>query len=653
MRTRPLPRLLLDCAALAVALVAALGWLAWAYRAPLSADLPVDTLEVMLPSQGLHELEPLAAGAGSFRWTTGAARLEPPNPGGPLTLRLSMASGHDTATPATIRVGEQRFAFTIAPGQRSYHLRLPAQPGERVAVAIESPTINPDGRDLGVMVQRVGLFGGEAAPLAAILALLLATLGGYCLLRRAGLSPLGAAGLLLALQVAATLWQGSYGWRYGIFGGLLSLAGAASLAAAAIEGFAPPLRPGPPPPLRLGRPDVLALSLALLLALACCLPWVGAPDPVGDLELSARRMWFMYERGLAEAHTVGGDYMPLRIYILQLLGPLVPAFGSSFFAPLPPITLALIKLPSLLANLATVALIYLWSRRWVGPRGAGLIAALHGLAVPVWLNAAWWGQVDVLLSLPLLLALLLFDRAAGVPSWLCWGLGLLIKPQAIILAPLIYAITLRRHGCRGLALGGGLLAGLLIAAATPIALAGQGPGLYQAAAGSVGRFPDATARAYNLWWLVTEGVRTSDLTEGPLGLSYRTIGLLLLLAVALLTMLMIWRRSDGAGRVEAAAALGLAFYVLPTQIHERYAFFALSFLALGIAADRRTLLPYLALMLSATLNILGALDGFWPAATAMIVGSPLPELVAWFHVLLLIWLLAWGLWRALRAGVRC
>jgi Gpi18-like mannosyltransferase len=644
------PRLPLDSAALAVLLVAALGWLAWAYRGPLGADLPVDTPEAMLPSQGLHELEPLANQAGFFRWTTGAARLEPPNPGGSLALRLGLASGRDTATPVLVEVGGERLAFTLAPGLRRYQLLVPPQPGERVAVSIESPTINPDGRDLGVVVRQVGLFGGGMVPLVPTLGLLLASLGGYCLLRRAGLGPLGAAGLLLALQGAAALWQASGGWRYGFFGALLALAGAASLAAALIERFAPPLRPAPPPPLRLGRHDAMALSLALLLALACCLPWVAAPDPVGDLELSARRMWFMYERGLAESNTGGGDYMPLRIYILRLLAPLVPALGGSFFAPLPPPTLALIKLPSLLATLATVALIYRWSRRWRGPLGAGLIAALHALAAPVWINAAWWGQVDLLLTLPLLLALALFDRAGGLPSWLCWGLGLLIKPQAIILAPLMYVVTLRRHGSRGLALGGGLLAGLLIAAATPIALAGQGPGLYQAAVGSVGRFPSATVQAYNLWWLVTDGVPTSDLTEGPLGLSYRTIGALLLVAVALLTMLMLWRRSDGAARAEAAAVLALAFFVLPTQIHERYAFFALSFFALGIAADRRTLLPYIALMVSATLNILGALDGFWPAATAMIANSPLPTLAAWFHVLLLAWLLVWGLSRALRAG---
>ena len=41
--------------------------------------------------------------------------------------------------------------------------------------------------------------------------------------------------------------------------------------------------------LALQRRDRLALGGLLLLALALCLPWLGAPDPVGDLELSARR----------------------------------------------------------------------------------------------------------------------------------------------------------------------------------------------------------------------------------------------------------------------------------------------------------------------------------------------------------------------------
>jgi Gpi18-like mannosyltransferase len=639
-----------DLLVLTALLLAAVAALFVAYQPRRSTLLAVDAPAVMLPATGLHDLEPLASGPGFFRWTTGDARLELPNPGGPLVVRLALASGFDRPTPAVISTSGTLFPLNIQPGLHNYTLYLAAQPAERTAITITSPTVNLDGRELGVQLQQLTIAGSGGVPWLALVGLLLATAGGYSLLRRAGLAWWASAGLILTLLFLATLWQGAYGWRYGFFGPLLLAVGAASGFAAVmdkgdrgtggqedniIHGSAMELEP-PAHPLTRSPAHLLTL---LLLALACCLPWLAAPDPVGDMELAARRMWFMYERGLSEAHTGGGDYMPLRIYILYLLGPLVPALGSSFFEPLPPITMLLIKLPSLLANLATAVLLYLWSQRWLPARGAWAIAALHAVAPPVWINAAWWGQVDVLLSFPLLLAVALFERGRGVPSWLCWTVALLIKPQAIILAPLMYIVTLRRHGCRGLALGGGAAALLLVAAITPIALAGQGPGLYQAAAGSVGRFPDATARAYNLWWIITGGERTSDLTEGLFGLSYRSWGLLLLGGVALLVSLALWRRSDGPARAWAAATLALAFFVLPTQIHERYAFFALAFLALLIASERRAVYPYLLLACTATINILGALSGFWSQATAFIVQSPLPLAAAWLHLALLGWML--------------
>jgi Gpi18-like mannosyltransferase len=622
--------------------------LSMVYQRQRGTTLPADAPAMMLPTSGLHELEPVATGSGFFRWTMGEAQLELPNPGGQIAVELHLASGFDRPTAATVSSGGASFPLVVGPGFRAYTLYLPAQSGERAAITLNAPTVNLDGRDLGVQFQSVAVQGRGTIPWLALSGLLLATAGGYALLRRAGFAGWQAAGAIVLLQLLASWWQGAYGWRYGFFGTLLAVAGAASLFAVVSEAYRRPTTDDRRSTTELLSPNqsfaaLRSPVLLIFLAIACCLPWLAAPDPVGDMELSARRMWFMYERGLAEANTGGGDYMPLRIYLLYLLGPLVPALGSSFFEPLPPATLLLIKLPSLLANFATVTLLFLWSRRWLGEWGSFAVAALHAIAPPVWINAAWWGQVDVLLTLPMLLAVVLFDRGQGVPSWLCWAVALLIKPQAIILAPLIYIVTLRRHGCRGLALGGGAAALLIILAITPIALAGQGPGLYQAAAGSVGRFPDATARAYNLWWIVTGGERTSDLTEGIFGLSYRSLGLLLLAGVALWVSVALWRRSDGPARGAAAACLAMAFFVLPTQIHERYAFFALAFLALGIASDRRTLWPYLILACTATINILGALSGFWPAATTFISASSLPLVVSWIHLALL----GWMLWKSM------
>jgi Gpi18-like mannosyltransferase len=377
------------------------------------------------------------------------------------------------------------------------------------------------------------------------------------------------------------------------------------------------------------------IGVLLLVALGVRLLYITAPDPVGDLELSARRMGLLYAQGLAGAYTGDGDYLPLRLYWLWGLSKLVPLLGGSFVAPLPSATLLLIKLPGLLADLATIAVIYCWSRRWQPIRIATIIAAIYALAAPVWINVAWWGQVDAVLMLALLGAVILLERAEGRWSWLCWSLAILIKTQAVVFAPLLFVTTLRLYGARGLVRSAGLVSGMLALLCAPLILAGQLPGLLQSYDGSIGRFPRTTVAAYNLWFLALDGGSARD-TEFVLGsISYRTAGLVLFGLVAAIVCLALLRRSDASARAESAAVLALAFFALPTQIHERYLFLALAFLVLRIASAPWAMLPYLLLIVTATLNILGTLKGFAPAVYNYMSASQLSLWLAAINLLML------------------
>jgi hypothetical protein len=111
--------------------------------------------------------------------------------------------------------------------------------------------------------------------------------------------------------------------------------------------------------------------------------------------------------------------------------------------------------------------------------------------------------------------------------------------------------------------------------------------------------------------------------------------MLLMGLAALLVGLALIHRTDGPARSLGAAALALAFFTLPTQIHERYLFLALALLVMSAAADRPTMVVFVVLTISATLNILGALRGFSEPAYAAIAPSPLPIALAALHVLML------------------
>jgi Gpi18-like mannosyltransferase len=614
-----------------------------AYLPPRSVAYTVEALPVMLPREGLHEAEQLDGWSAPYRWTRGSATLEPANPGGAVVARLVLGGGPRRSVPVVARAGTFQCSFSVGPSPRTYALLLPPGGGERRVLHLASATMRERGRTLGVMLAGVRVSGGGRVPLRVALALALAVAGSYALLRQARVVRLHSAGIVLLLALLVLLWQVGGGWRYGVLGGVLVLVGLAALGAAALDRWV--ARGGT------GRAETAVRGTAMgegwwwlagvvVVALCARLPWLAAPDPVGDLELAARRMWHLHTHGLGGAYIYDGDYMPLRLYLLYGLSWLVEPLGGNFHEPLRPATLLLIKLPALLADLASSVLIYLWGRRWHGVRCSALGAALYALSPPVWMNVAWWGQVDALLMLPLLGMVVLLERDGGRWGWLCWTVALLIKPQALIFAPLLYAATLRLHGSRGVAQGVALAGGVFVAACIPLVAAHQGPGLAQAYLGSVGRFPRLTIGAYNLWHLLMGGAGGSDtaLTFGLI--PYRVVGLLLVGGVALLVVVALLRRADGVARARGAAVLALAFFTLPTQIHERYLFLTLAFLVLGIASSEWLVVPYLLLVFTATVNILGTLDGFVPLATPHIATSPLPLLCALLNLGVLFFLAA-------------
>lgn len=600
-----------------------------AYRSPRSVGYTLAAPEVLLPHTGLYDPERLPDQSRIYRWTSETGSIDLPNPGGHPVVHLLLAAGPRPVVPLQVQVAGEQFSLQLTSGLRSYALLLPSPPGERVRLTLSAPAFEADGRTLGVMVSNIVIAGGGAAPIGVLLALGLATVAGYTLLRQAGGTLHLTALVILLLHMVLLGWQATTGWRYGLLTPLCLLAALASMGAILMVRWFPPNPFAHPVDLRitpLTRYDAAVILLLLIIALSVRWPWLHAPDPVGDLELAARRMWFLHDYGLAGSYMYGGDYVPFRLYLLWGLSQLVRPFGGDFFDPLPAVTLTLIKVPALLADLVTVIVIYVASRRWQPVYQATLIAALYSLSPPVWMNVAWWGQVDTLLMLPLLSTVVLLDRDSGRWSWLCWATALLIKPQAIMLAPLLFVATLRRHGLQGLVQGAMLAGGLLVLAVTPLALAGQGPGLLEAYIGSVGRFPHVTNGAYNVWYLLTLWGGDTDSAIAIGGLSYRALGMLLLSGFTLLVVVTLLYRCDRPARIQGAAVLALAFFMLPTQIHGRYLFLTLAFLALGIAAYPWLRWPYMALMLTATINILGTLDGFVPTATAWIRGSPLPVL---------------------------
>lgn len=148
--------------------------------------------------------------------------------------------------------------------------------------------------------------------------------------------------------------------------------------------------------------------------------------------------------------------------------------------------------------------------------------------------------------------------------------------------------------------------------ASPYVGAGAAAPVARAYTHAVDYYPLRTAEAYNGWYLLDrfdiavrglparEARRDDRPALGPL--TWRDLGLVALAAYLFYVLAVLWRRPSLHGLVLAAAMSYFAFFMLPTQVHQRYLVPAVALVGLAAARARWALALFVALGVTATLN---------------------------------------------------
>jgi len=258
--------------------------------------------------------------------------------------------------------------------------------------------------------------------------------------------------------------------------------------------------------------------------------------------------------------------------------------------------LLLAKMPSILADLVIAAIIYYFvsqpkilgfpakSAKW-----AGFLSGLYLFHPVVLFDGAWWGQVDSFGIMFAFLTLFFLAKKNPVLASVSLTAGFLLKMQNIIFLPLFFLFLLRNFSWKKMVQCLTASFGTFLIMNFPFLKANDLGQTINLVFQNFDWFPYLSLNAYNLWWLVS-------LTSGQvsdkiliLGITNaKTVGLMLFSFSYLLATGLILFKKDLTfplkGLVEALTFVSLAFFVLPTQSHERYIF---SFLALSLLV-----LPY-------------------------------------------------------------
>ena len=186
----------------------------------------------------------------------------------------------------------------------------------------------------------------------------------------------------------------------------------------------------------------------------------------------------------------------------------------------------------------------------------------------------------------------------------CLALAALTKPQAVILAPLVLTTIGLRRDWRAIVRGSLASGVLFVLLSLPFFLYGRAPQLFRTLVTAVGVNPYLSPAAFNLWWLATGGDGVQPDTIPIVGsLTPRLLGLLLFGASAVFALWRVYRDQSRDSVILAAAFTCLAFFVLCTQMTERYVLPALFLFLLIAPASRRFAGVFVLLAVTSLINI--------------------------------------------------
>ncbi|MHB1315249.1 MAG: phospholipid carrier-dependent glycosyltransferase [Christensenellales bacterium] len=175
------------------------------------------------------------------------------------------------------------------------------------------------------------------------------------------------------------------------------------------------------------------LFIGIVLRLILAVKFEGYPTDIGCFKGWSN---LAYEKGLAEFyHTpVFTDYPPGYMYILYAVGFIKNVLGiandSAIFT-------LLLKLPSILCDILSAALVYRYAKKHCNKNVATLLFAIMVLNPAYFVNTAVWAQIDSLFTLILVLSFYLFEQDKKVLASMVYGLAVLVKPQALLFGPII------------------------------------------------------------------------------------------------------------------------------------------------------------------------------------------------------------------------
>jgi len=362
-----------------------------------------------------------------------------------------------------------------------------------------------------------------------------------------------------------------------------------------------------------GRPRlalIIILFGAFLLRAVLSIRFYGHPTDIGCFMAWGN---MVLEGGMSNFYTSGvfADYPPGYMYICGALAGVCKLLGISYGTD----AMALLfKMPSTIADLVTAYLLYrLAKHRNLGEKGALLLAGIYAFTPSLMFVSGAWGQIDSVLALLIVLAILLLQKDKRILAGAIYGFAILLKPQALMFGPVLavaFLLDIWDHRDQWVRKLGETLLAVLAALAVLFVLSLPFKGSqdwlwlidkYKSTATS---YHYVSIEAFNLGSMLGWNWKTADTLI--LGIPYYKFGMgMIVLSTLFASTLYFFGRKKSRGALYLSAGLAvLLIFTFGHYMHERYMLPALLLILMAYLyyGDRRLLAAFGGLSATSLLN---------------------------------------------------
>ncbi|MBF0518673.1 MAG: phospholipid carrier-dependent glycosyltransferase [Nitrospirae bacterium] len=347
---------------------------------------------------------------------------------------------------------------------------------------------------------------------------------------------------------------------------------------------------------------------------------------------------------------VFADYPPGYIYILYVIGKIRTVFSfyydSSWF-------LYLVKLPQLISDIVLIHIIFVTSKKYLPLKSSYALAVLYAFNPAIVINSAPWGQVDSFYTLTVVTFALLAIQKRLMPASLAFAFSVLVKPQALMFAPVwLFAHLNKSVKVKTLLLNAVYALAFFAALVIPFSLHKEPLWIVHHYAKTLSSYPYATFNAFNLFALA--GGNLAPVTEKFFLFTYNTLGFIFITLTVVFAFFIYTKRRDSGTLIYCALLIVSSIYVLGPKMHERYLYpaLALALLTYIYLKDRRILFIFAGFSVTLFINEAYVLDYGIKKIFFIPTYNPVLLIVSAANVLLLMYLfkIGYGLVKVEKGG---